>query len=151
MRQAGKRSGSGFSTHAVARTTRLGQWLLETYLKHRKKSRPEKIILDIDSTDDVTHGQQEFSFYHGYYREHMYHPLLLFDGETGDLCALLRPGNQGAAAHAVAVQLAATVEPLVEQVQADYDDSGEKQPSSPSSSIRPTVGTGSGAWWPRWK
>ena len=80
--------------------TRLGQWLLETYLKHRKKSRPEKIILDIDSTDDVTHGQQEFSFYHGYYREHMYHPLLLFDGETGDLvCALLRPGNQGAAAH----------------------------------------------------
>ena len=26
--------------------TRLGQWLLETYLKHRKKSRPEKIILD---------------------------------------------------------------------------------------------------------
>ena len=59
--------------------TRLGQWLLETYLKHRKKSRPEKIILDIDSTDDVTHGQQEFSFYHGYYREHMYHPLLLFD------------------------------------------------------------------------
>ena len=84
--------------------TRLGQWLLETYLKHRKKSRPEKIILDIDSTDDVTHGQQEFSFYHGYYREHMYHPLLLFDGETGDLvCALLRPGNQGAAAHAVAV------------------------------------------------
>ena len=73
-------------------------------MKHRKKSRPEKIILDIDSTDDVTHGQQEFSFYHGYYREHMYHPLLLFDGETGDLvCALLRPGNQGAAAHAVAV------------------------------------------------
>ena len=70
-------------------------------MKHRKKSRPEKIILDIDSTDDVTHGQQEFSFYHGYYREHMYHPLLLFDGETGDLvCALLRPGNQGAAAHA---------------------------------------------------
>ena len=155
--------------------TRLGQWLLETYLKHRKKSRPEKIILDIDSTDDVTHG---LSFYHGYYREHMYHPLLLFDGETGDLvCALLRPGNQGAAAHAVAVlkrvvarmrqvlgsdvpievradsgfatpalyefceeeklqyvvgfarnsRLAATVEPLVEQVQADYDDSGEKQ------------------------
>ena len=68
--------------------TRLGQWLLETYLKHRKKSRPEKIILDIDSTDDVTHGQQEFSFYHGYYREH-YHPLLPFDGEHGrsGMCA----------------------------------------------------------------
>ena len=65
-------------------------------LKHRKKSRPEKIILDIDSTDDVTHGQQEFSFYHGYYRG----SSAAADGETGDLvCALLRPGNQGAAAH----------------------------------------------------
>jgi hypothetical protein len=158
--------------------TRLGRWLLETYLKHRKKSRPEKIILDMDSTDDVTHGQQEFSFYHGYYREHMYHPLLLFDGETGDLvCALLRPGNQGAASHAVAVlkrvvarmrqvlgsdvqievradsgfatpalyefceeeklqygvgfarnpRLEGALEPLVAQVQRDYQHSGEKQ------------------------
>ena len=157
--------------------TRLGQWLLETYLKHRKKSRPEKIILDIDSTDDVTHGQQEFSFYHGYYREHMYHPLLLFDGETGDLYVRYcgrqpgggRPrggGSQTGGARMRQVlgsdvpievradsgfatpalyefceeeklqyvvgfarnsRLAATVEPLVEQVQADYDDSGEKQ------------------------
>ena len=87
-----KGSGSGFSTHAVA-TGELGGLegshspgtVAATYLKHRKKSRPEKIILDIDSTDDVTHGQQEFSFYHGYYREHMYHPLLLFDGETGEV------------------------------------------------------------------
>ena len=32
--------------------------------------------------------------YHGYYRQHMYHPLLVFDGETVQLIAVvLRPGN----------------------------------------------------------
>lgn len=41
-----------------------------------------------------THGQQEGSAYHGYYRQHMYHPLLAFDGTTNQLIsARLRPGN----------------------------------------------------------
>ena len=83
---------------------RISRWLLERYLKHRKKSRPRKILLDLDSTDDPTHGQQEFTFFHGYFGSYIYHPLLVFDGETGDLvAALLRPGNQGAARHSVAV------------------------------------------------
>ena len=61
-------------------------------------------MLDLDSTDDPTHGQQEFSFYHGYYRSHILHPLLIFDGDSGDLIsAVLRPGNKGAAAHVVPV------------------------------------------------
>ena len=47
---------------------RLSQWLLGRYVRSLKKRRPSKIILDLDSTDDHTHGQQEFSFYHGYYR-----------------------------------------------------------------------------------
>jgi hypothetical protein len=59
---------------------------------------PEVIVLDIDSTDDPTHGQQQLSFFHGYYDQHMYHPLLLFDGESGQLVsAVLRPGNAHAA------------------------------------------------------
>ena len=54
----------------------------------------KQVILDIDSTDDETHGAQQLSFFSGFYREHMYHPLLVFDGESGQLVsALLRPGN----------------------------------------------------------
>lgn len=54
----------------------------------------EVVILDIDATDDATYGAQQLSFFHGYYDQHMYHPLLVFDGETGELIsALLRPGN----------------------------------------------------------
>ena len=45
--------------------------------------------------------------------------------------------------------LAATVEPLVEQVQADYDDSGEKQRQFTELVYGRQVGTA--AWWPRWK
>jgi hypothetical protein len=52
------------------------------------------VILDIDATDDETHGGQQLSFFHGYYDHHMYHPLLLFDGTGGELItAILRPGN----------------------------------------------------------
>ena len=65
---------------------------------------PEVIILDIDSTDDPTHGQQQLSFFHGYYDQHMYHPLVIFDGERGQLVsAVLRPGNAHAARGAMGV------------------------------------------------
>ena len=83
---------------------RLSRWLLGRYVRSLKKRRPAKIILDLDSTDDHTHGQQELAFYHGYYRSHILHPLLIFDGDTGDLvCAVLRPGNKGAASHIVPI------------------------------------------------
>ena len=65
---------------------------------------PAVIILDIDSTDDPTHGQQQLSFFHGYYDQQMYHPLLIFDGERGQLVsAVLRPGNVHAARGAMGV------------------------------------------------
>jgi hypothetical protein len=52
------------------------------------------VRLDLDGTDDPAHGQQEGVAYHGYYRQHMYHPLLVFDAETGQvITAILRPGN----------------------------------------------------------
>ena len=83
---------------------RIGEWFCDSYWKRRKKSKPKKITLDVDSTADPTHGQQELSFYHGFYREHIYHPLLIFDADTGDLItALLRPGNRGAASGVVSV------------------------------------------------
>jgi hypothetical protein len=61
-------------------------------------------VLDLDGTDDPTHGAQEGSAYHGYYRQHMLHPLLVFDGETGQLItAVLRPGNTHGSTGVVAV------------------------------------------------
>jgi hypothetical protein len=43
---------------------RLSDWLLELYLKTHPGPR-KTIILDMDATDDPTHGQQQLSFFHG--------------------------------------------------------------------------------------
>ena len=65
---------------------------------------PEVVVLDIDTTDDPTHGGQQLSFFHGFYDQHMYHPMLVFDGVTGQLVtAVLRPGNAHAARGAAGV------------------------------------------------
>jgi len=56
------------------------------------------VVLDIDPTDDETHGHQQLTFFHGFYDQHMYHPLLVFDAQSGQLITvLLRPGNAHAA------------------------------------------------------
>jgi len=84
---------------------RLAVALVELYLRERGRGRPPaRLVLDLDSTDDPTHGEQEGTAYHGHYRQHMYHPLLIFDGETGQLLtAVLRPGNAPASGGVVAV------------------------------------------------
>ncbi len=86
---------------------RLAYALLTIYLQQREQVAggvPTQILLDLDSTADPTHGAQEGSAYHGYFRQHMYHPLLVFDGDTNQLItAVLRPGNAHASRGIVAV------------------------------------------------
>jgi hypothetical protein len=84
---------------------RIAQLLFDLYLKEREKDgAPQRVLLDFDATDDPTHGEQEGSYYHGYYGQHMYHPLLVFDGESGHLLtALLRAGNTHASNSSVAI------------------------------------------------
>ncbi len=54
----------------------------------------DKVIIDIDATDDPTHGSQQLSMYNGYYGQFMYNELLFHDGETGQIILpVLRPGN----------------------------------------------------------
>lgn len=53
---------------------------------------PERIVLDIDSTDFVLHGHQLGKFFHGYYDAECYLPLFIFCGDF-PLLALLRPSN----------------------------------------------------------
>ncbi len=84
---------------------RIAQAIFELYLRERgKEGAPKKVLLDFDATADPTHGEQEGSYYHGYYEQHMYHPLLVFDGESGHLIGtLLRAGNTHASNSAVAL------------------------------------------------
>ena len=54
-----------------------------------------EIVLDLDSTEDPTHGQQPMSFFNAHYDSYMYFPLLVFDGEGRLAGFRLRPGNAG--------------------------------------------------------
>ena len=54
---------------------------------------PQRVVLDMDSTEIPVYGQQEQSSYNGHFESTCYHPLLLFNGEGDCLGAKLRPGN----------------------------------------------------------
>jgi hypothetical protein len=79
--------------------------LVDLYIQQRGRTgAPTHLVLDLDGTDDPTHGAQPEMAYHGYYRQHMYFPLLVFDGAAGQLItAVLRPGNVHGSRFAVLV------------------------------------------------
>lgn len=86
----------------------------EWFCRHAKTQ--GEIILDMDSTEDRTHGQQAFSFYNAHYDSYMYHPLLIFDGASGVLLASrLRPGNAMGSRQAIAL-----VRPLVRRLRSRF-------------------------------
>jgi hypothetical protein len=83
----------------------VAQALGTIYLRERERDgAPTRIVLDLDGTDDPTHGAQEGSAYHGYFRQHQFFPLLVFDGDTNQLVtAVLRPGTVHASHGVVAI------------------------------------------------
>lgn len=54
----------------------------------------KRIVIDVDATDDPTHGNQQMSMFNGYYGQFMLNELFFHDGETGQIILpVLRPGN----------------------------------------------------------
>ncbi len=54
----------------------------------------DEIIIDVDATDDPTHGSQQLTMFNGFYEQFMYNELFFHDGETGQIILpVLRPGN----------------------------------------------------------
>lgn len=87
---------------------RLNDALLKQFLRlcGKQVRKRGEILLDIDSTDDPTHGQQQLSFFNGAYGQHMYHPMLIFERHTGCLLATrLRAGNASSHARIVPMLL----------------------------------------------
>ena len=72
----------------------LDHLLLDFVEKAYVMNQPEYVVLDVDSTHIDTHGHQENSAYNYHYGTTGYHPLMVFDGLTGDLLkAELRKGS----------------------------------------------------------
>ena len=79
----------------VADTAQLDALLVDLFLDWHGEQ-PERIVLDVDATDDPLHGRQEGRFFHGYYRSYCYLPLYIFCGQQL-LGARLRTADRDAA------------------------------------------------------
>jgi hypothetical protein len=87
---------------------RLGTTLTDTVLSYHRERLGDSvrlITIDLDATDDPTHGQQEFALFNGYYDTWCYLPLIATVTFNTDpiqhvVTALLRPGT-GAATRGV--------------------------------------------------
>lgn len=98
---------SRFENRATPRTLfRMAEALTDTVLRHHRRrlhGRVRRITVDLDVTDDPTHGAQQLTFFNGHYDSWCYLPLLAFvtfddEPEQYLVAALLRPGNAAATA-----------------------------------------------------
>jgi Transposase DDE domain group 1 len=83
----------------ICRTRDVEQLFVSLFLQAHTRP-PERIVLDLDATDDPIHGHQLGRFFHGYYGGYCYLPLYIFCGDHL-LCARLRPADIDASAGSV--------------------------------------------------
>jgi hypothetical protein len=90
---------------------RMGEVLADLVIeRHRKRlqGRARLITIDLDPTDDPTHGAQQLTFFNWHYDTYCYLPMvgcLSFDQEAEQylVTAVLRPGNAPASRGAVGI------------------------------------------------
>jgi hypothetical protein len=90
---------------------RFGEALADLVIRrHRKRLRGKarRITIDLDPTDDATHGQQQLSFFNGYYDSWCYLPVLGFVSFNDEVeqylfTAVLRSGKATAKLGAVGI------------------------------------------------
>ncbi len=85
----------------VRLTTALADTVIAHHQARLARTPVRRITIDLDPTDDPTHGQQELAFFNGHYDTYCYLPLLGFltfndEAEQHLVTALLRPGNVAA-------------------------------------------------------
>ena len=80
--------------------------------------RPQLILLDLDSTLLDTYGHQEGEGFNFHYQNHGYHPLVCYDGVTGDLLKIeLRNGTDYSCTGVVDF-----LQPLLDEFLTEYPD-----------------------------
>ena len=89
--ELGKKEGPDKYHKILADETKIDTWMVDSFI-HAHERAPHEIVLDLDATDDLIHGNQEGRFFHGYYGNYCYLPLYIFSGDHL-LCARLRPSN----------------------------------------------------------
>ncbi|MGB8985655.1 MAG: IS1380 family transposase [Candidatus Sulfotelmatobacter sp.] len=81
---------------------KLIDFLIDTGIERLKQkhggSLPAALTLDLDATDDPTHGHQQLTLFHGYFGQYQYFPLIISEPTSKHVfVAWLRPGTVHAA------------------------------------------------------
>jgi hypothetical protein len=91
--------------NSVSRTYlyRVADVLVEAFIESYRTP-PVAILLDIDDTEDVTHGHQQMALFNAFYDEYCYLPIHIYEGKSGKLVTtVLRPGKRPSGAQVVAI------------------------------------------------
>ena len=76
----------------------------------------DRVVIDVDATDDPVHGGQQMSLWSGYYESKIYSQLFFHDGDTGEIIlSVLRSGNAHSLKWAVPI-----LRRIVERIRAKY-------------------------------
>lgn len=107
--------------------------ILNTLSLESNRQMPEAVILDLDSTLLEAYGKQEGRAFNFHYQSNGYHPLVCYDGVTGDLIKIqLRDGTKYSCSGVVEF-----LQPILDEYLDDYpsiklllrDDSGFATPA----------------------
>jgi hypothetical protein len=81
---------------------------------------PEAILLDIDDTDDLTHGHQQLTLFNAYHGDYCYMPIHIYEGKSGKLITtVLRPGKRP-----TGKQIVSILKRVVRKIRKDWPDVG---------------------------
>ena len=73
---------------------RIARSFVEVFIDSYKRP-PKGIILDLDDTEDKTHGDQQLSFFNAYHNSYCFMPLHIYEGKSGKLITtILRTGKR---------------------------------------------------------
>jgi len=73
---------------------RIAEVFLDIFIESYEEP-PEAIILDIDDTDDPTHGHQQLALFNAFHDNYCYMPIHIYEGKSGKLITtVLRPGKR---------------------------------------------------------
>lgn len=99
----------------LAQLNQINRELRRRVYAHQK---PEMALLDLDSTLLATYGKQEGEAFNYHYQAHGYHPLLCYDGLTGDLLRIQLRNGTDYCCNGVCDFL----QPLLDEYLNDYSD-----------------------------
>jgi hypothetical protein len=107
--------------NAPSHTTlyRIGEVLLDVFIDSYD-SPPQSIVLDIDDTNDPTHGSQQLSLFNAYHDCYCYMPLHIYEGKSGKLITtILRPGKRPSGKEIVSI-----IKRIIKKIRKAWPDVG---------------------------